>query len=182
MKNKDFDKEFLDLIKRRLIYSLQLSDSLDSKAATILGFGGIIFSLLLSIVYSNKEIIDIVIDLKLFPFSFKTMFFVGMILVFLGIFFEALSIRSEKFFNTPNVLKIYEKLKSANEKNRESIIEVKLEKLIKSYKHNMEINENKAINIDRGLLCMILGLLINLALLFFYFYFWKEGVCLTGCF
>ena len=99
------------------------------------------------------------------------MFFVGMILVFLGIFFEVLSIRSEKFWTTPNILKIYEKLKSANEKNRESIIEVKLEKLIKSYKHNMEININKARNIDRGLLCMLLGLLINLALLFLYFYF-----------
>jgi len=171
MENKDLDREFSDLIKKRLTYSFQLSDSLDSKAATILGFGGIIFSLLLSIVFSNKEIIDIVFNLKLFSFSFKTIFFVGMIPVLLGIFFEILAIRSKKFFTTPNIIKIYEKLKSVNEKNKESITEVKLEKIIKSYKHNIEINKNKARNIDRGLLCIILGLLINLALLFFYFYF-----------
>lgn len=171
MENKDLDKEFLDLIKERLTYSFQLSDSLDSKAATILGFGGIIFSLLLSIVFLNKEIMDIVFNLKLFSFPFKTMFFVGMILVVLGIYFEVLSVRLKKYWITPNILKIYEELKSANEKNRESIMEVKLEKLIKSYKHNMEININKARNIDRGLLCMLLGLLINLALLFLYFYF-----------
>ncbi|MDD5015547.1 MAG: hypothetical protein PHW73_10725 [Atribacterota bacterium] len=171
MENKDLDKEFLDLIKGRLAYSFQSSDNLDSKAATILGFGGIIFSLLLSIVFSNKEIIDIVFNLKLFSFSFKTIFFVGMIPVLLGIFFEILAIRSKKFFTTPNIIKIYEKLKSVNEKNKESITEVKLEKLIKSYKHNIEINKNKARNIDRGLLCIILGLLINLVLLFFYFYF-----------
>ncbi|MBU4510872.1 hypothetical protein KJ830_07485, partial [bacterium] len=72
MENKDLDKEFLDLIKGRLAYSFQSSDNLDSKAATILGFGGIIFSLLLSIVFSNKEIIDIVFNLKSFSFSFKT--------------------------------------------------------------------------------------------------------------
>ena len=171
MENKDLDKGFIDLIKKRLTHSFQLSDSLDSKAATILGFGGIIFSLLLSIVFSNKEIMEIVFNLKLFSFPFKTMFFVGMMLVGLGIYFEVLSIRSERFWTTPNILKIYEELKSANEKNREAIIEVKLEKLIKSYKHNMEININKARNIDRGLLCMLLGLLTNLALLFLYFYF-----------
>jgi len=171
MENKDLDKEFLDLIKERLTYSFQLSDRLDSKAATILGFGGIIFSLLLSIVFSNKEIMEIVINLKLFSFPFKTMFFAGMIIVFLGIYFEVLSIRLEKFWQTPNILKIYEELKSANEKNRESITEVKLDKLIKSYKHNMEINTNKARNIDRGLRCIISGLLVNLVLLFLYFYF-----------
>ena len=171
MEDKDLDNEFIDLIKKRLIHSFQLSDSLDSKAATILGFGGIIFSLLLSIVFSNKEIMEIVFNLKLFSFPFKTMFCVGMMLVGLGIYFEVLSIRSEKFWITPNILKIYEELKSANEKDRESIIEVKLEKLIKSYKHNMEININKARNIDRGLFCMLLGLLVNLALLFLYFYF-----------
>ena len=174
MENKDLDKEFLDLIKERLTYSFQLSDSLDSKAATILGFGGIIFSLLLSIVFSNKEIMDIVINLKLFSFSFKTLFFVGMIIVFLGIYFEVLSIRLEKFWQTPNILKIYEELKSANEKNRESITEVKLDKLIKSYKHNMKINTNKARNIDCGLRCIISGLLVNLVLLFLYFYFWER--------
>jgi hypothetical protein len=38
MENIDLDKGFLNLIKRRLTYSFQLSDSLDSKAATILGF------------------------------------------------------------------------------------------------------------------------------------------------
>ncbi len=171
MENKDFNKDFLDLVKGRLNYSFQLSNSLDSKATTILGFGGIIFSLLLSIVFSNKEIMDIVFNLKLFSFPFKTMFFVGMMLVVLGIYFEVKSIKSEKFFTTPNILKIYEELKSANEKNRESIMEVKLEKLIKSYKHNMEVNINKAKNIDRGLFCIFLGLLINLALLVLYFYF-----------
>jgi hypothetical protein len=29
---------------------------------------------------------------------------------------------------------------------------------------------------------MLLGLLFNLALLFLYFYFWKEWACLTSCF
>lgn len=171
MENKDLDKEFSDLIKKRITYSFQLSDSLDSKAATILGFGGIILSLLLSIVFSNKEIMDIAINLKLFSFPFKNMFFVGMILIFLGIYFEVASIRLEKFWTTPNILKIYEELKSTNEKNNKSIIEVKLEKLIKSYKHNMEINTNKARKIDCGLRCIISGLLVNLVLLFLYFYF-----------
>ncbi len=171
MENKDFDEEFADLIKERLIYTFQLSDSLDSKVATILGFGGIIFSLLLSIVFSNKEVMNIVINLKLFSLPFKTVFFFGIVLVFSGIYFEVSSIRSEKFWTIPNILKIYEELKNADEKNKESIMKMKLEKIIKSYKHNMKINKNKSRNIDRGLCFIIIGLFVNLLALLFYFYY-----------
>jgi hypothetical protein len=171
MENKDFNEEFEDLIKKRLIYSFQLSDSLDSKAATILGFGGIIFSLLLSIVFSNKEVMNLVIDFKFFSLPFKTVFFFGIVLVFSGIYFEVASIRTEKFWITPNIIKIYEELKNADKKNKESIMKTKFGKIIKSYKHNMKINKNKIRNIDRGLCCIIIGLFVNLIALFFYFYY-----------
>jgi len=159
MKNNDLNKKFLDLLKERLSYSFQLSDSLDLKATTILGFCGIILTLMLSLIFLSNET----------SIFFKKIFFIGMVFIFFGILFMFKSIKSKPFWQTPSISKI-DKDQDDFEKIIKSAVEGKPEKLIKSYKNNMKLNKKKSRDIDKGIYLIILGLLINLFVVFLYIF------------
>jgi len=151
-------KIFYDIIEKRLQYSWQASDNIDLKANYLLGFEGII----LSVIFSSYS--RIIINIHI-------IYIIGVILIFLSFFLTICTAKCIGFYINPkpkNLIKKYIKSKEI------VIYEVVLSSMLKAYEKNNKIISGKAkcfnysiFTLFVGILFIITSVLLNL-----------EGGCL----
>jgi len=81
--NKSSSIIIFDIIEKRINYLLNSSDRIDTKASTLIGFEGVIISILFSTYSLVKPAVDT--------------FIIGIIFLFISLFLAILSIRSYEF-------------------------------------------------------------------------------------
>lgn len=135
-------ERIFNIIETRLSSLWQVSDSLDAKGTTILGFGGIIVSIAFSAYPIMKPI--------------RVLFIIGIIFLLCGILLSSISIKSYKYRHDPKPRGLYEGY--ADKKDNEVLNQL-VQNLIDSYENNEKIIEKKARMIDYGSYSIFVGLI-----------------------
>jgi len=145
-----------DIIEKRINYLLNSSDRIDTKASTLIGFEGVIISILFSTYSLVKPAADT--------------FIIGIIFLFISLFLAILSIKSYEFRIDPNPRGLYE---GYIEKNAEDTLEAITVSIIYSFEKDEKINYTKAKLLNFGFYFLLFSLIFiilsvyqfNLALL-----------------
>ena len=140
--NKSSSIIIFDIIEKRNNYLLNSSDRLDSKASTLIGFEGVIISIL----FSTYSIVKPAVD----------MFTIGIIFLFISLFLAILSIKSYEFRIDPRPRGLYE---SYIEKKAEDTLEAITVNIIYSFEENEKINNKKAKLLNYGFYFLLFSLI-----------------------
>jgi len=141
--NKSSSIIIFDIIEKRTNSLSNSSDRIDTKASTLIGFEGVIISILFSTYSLVKPAVDT--------------FIVGIIFLFISLFLAILTIKpSYKFRIDPRPRGLYE---SYFEKNAEDTLEAITVNIIDSFEKNEKINDKKAILLNFGFYFLIFSLI-----------------------
>ena len=156
--NKTNLKLFYNILEKRLDYLWQAGNNIDLKANYLLGFEGII----LSVIFSSYSRITI---------NIQTIYIIGITLIFLSFFLTICATRCTQFYLNPKINKLIEKHLNSKEVDLYSYL---LSTRIREYKKNKSNIYKKAMLFNysifilfMGILLIILSIILNL-----------EGGCL----
>jgi hypothetical protein len=138
-------KVVLDTIEKQFTTLWKTSDNLDAKAINILGFNGII----VSIVFSNY--LNMVLN--------QLLFIMGIAFLLIALLTLIYSVKSYKFRYDPNPRRLYKVYKD-NEKGKcnKDLRDI-IPNLLESHENNLEIIEKKAKMMNWGLYFTYAGLI-----------------------
>jgi len=145
MINESSSAIIFDIIEKRINYLWNSSDRIDAKASTLIGFEGVIISILFS-TYSLVE-------------PAVTTFITGTIFLFISLFLAILSIKSYEFRMDPNPRGLYE---GYIEKKAEDTLEAITVNIIHSFEKNEKIICTKAKLLNYGFYFLLFSLIIIL--------------------
>jgi len=134
-------KIIYESVKEQLNLQIQLIDSLDTKAGVLIGFNGIILSIMLTLY--NKVFIPLFIVGVIF-------FLVSMLIAYMGY-------KTEKFRRDPDPKKL--RIKYSSKTVRE-ITEVLIDNMIASFEENSNKIKQKAGFINKGFIASEMGILL----------------------
>jgi hypothetical protein len=131
-----------DIIEKRIKYLWDSSDRIDDKASTLIGFEGVIISILFSTYSLVKPSV--------------TTFITGVIFLFISLFLAILSIKPYEFRMDPKPRGLYEDYMG---KKAEDTLEVITVNIIDSFEENEKINHKKAKLLNFGFYSLLFSLI-----------------------
>ena len=141
--NKSSSIIIFDIIEKRTNSLSNSSDRIDTKASTLIGFEGVIISILFSTYSLAKPAVDT--------------FIVGIIFLFISLFLAILTIKpSYRFRIDPKPRGLYE---GYIEKKAEDTLEAIIVNIIDSFEKNEKINVKKAKLLNFGFYFLIFSLI-----------------------
>jgi len=140
--NKSSSIIIFDIIEKRIKYLLNSTDRIDTKASTLIGFEGVIISILFSTYSLVKPAVDT--------------FIIGIIFLFISLFLAILSIKSYEFRIDPKPRGLYE---GYIEKKAEDTLEAITVSIIYSFEEDEKINYRKAKLLNFGFYFLLLSLI-----------------------
>jgi len=140
--NKSSSIIIFDIIEKRINYLWNSSDRIDAKASTLIGFEGVIISILFSTYSLVKPAVNT--------------FIIGIIFLFISLFLAILSIKSYEFRIDPRPRGLYE---GYIEKKAEDILEAITVNIIYSFEENEKINYKKAKLLNFGFYFLLFSLI-----------------------
>jgi hypothetical protein len=143
--NENSSNIIFDIIEKRINYLWNSSDRIDAKASTLIGFEGVIISILFSTYSLVKPAV--------------TTFITGTIFLFISLFVAILSIKSYEFRMDPNPRGLYE---GYIEKKAEDTLEAITVNIIHSFEINEKIICTKAKLLNYGFYFLLFSLIIIL--------------------
>jgi len=141
--NKSSSIIIFDIIEKRIDHLSNSTDRIDTKASTLIGFEGVIISIL----FSTYSLVNPAVDT----------FIVGIIFLFISLFLAILSIKpSYRFRIDPRPRGLYE---GYIEKKAEDTLEAITVNIIDSFEKNEKINYKKAKLVNFGFYFLIFSLI-----------------------
>jgi len=131
-----------DIIEKRINYLLNSNDKIDVKASALIGFEGVIISILFSTYSLVKPTVGI--------------FILGVIFLFISLFLAILSIRPCEFRIDPKPRGLYE---GYIEKKTEETLDAITVSIIYSFEENEKINYKKAKLLNYGFYFLLFSLI-----------------------
>lgn len=141
--NKNSSVIIFDIIEKRLNYLWHSSDRIDAKACTLIGFEGVIISILFSTYSFVKPEVNI--------------FVIGIIFLFISLLLAILSIKSYEFRMDPNPRGLYEGYIEKEEGDTLKAITINI---IYSFEKNEKINCKKVKLLNYGFYFMLFSLIL----------------------
>lgn len=143
--NKSSSTIIFDIIEKRINYLWTSSDRIDAKASTLIGFEGVIISILFFTYSLVKPAV--------------TTFITGTIFLFISLFLAILSIKSYEFRMDPKPRGLYE---GYIEKRAEDTLDAITVSIIDSFEKNEKIICTKAKLLNYGFFLLLFSLIIIL--------------------
>jgi len=137
-------KLFYNIMEKKLDYLWQALNDIDLKANYLLGFEGIILSLIFS-GYSLETI------------NIPIMYIIGIIIIFSSFLLTICNLRCSKFYLNPNPNKLIEKHYKSKEVD---IYRYLLATMLRAHEKNKEIILKKSNFFNYNILCLFIGILL----------------------
>ena len=131
-----------DIIEKRINYLLNSNDKIDEKASALIGFEGVIISIL----FSTYSLVEPTIGI----------FILGVIFLFISLFLAILSTRPREFRIDPKPRGLYE---GYIEKKTEETLDAITVSIIYSFEENEKINYKKAKLLNYGFYFLLFSLI-----------------------
>lgn len=138
-------KVVLDTIEKQFTSLWKTGDNLDAKAISIMGFNGII----VSIVFSNY--VNMVLN--------QLLFIIGIVFLLAALLPLIYSVKSYKFRYDPNPRGLYKVYKDNKEGKCNKVLEDIIPNLLESHENNLEIIQKKTKMMNWGLYFTYVGLI-----------------------
>ena len=131
-----------DIVEKRINYLLNSNDKIDVKASALIGFEGVIISIL----FSNYSLVKPTVGI----------FIVGVIFLFISLFLAILSIKTYEFRIDPKPRGLYEGY--IEKKTEETLVAITVN-IIYSFEENEKINYKKAKLLNFGFYFLLFSLI-----------------------
>jgi hypothetical protein len=137
-------KLFYNIMEKKLDYLWQAVSNIDLKANYLLGFEGII----LSVIFSSYSLVTI---------NIHVMYIIGIILIFSSFFLTTYNIRCSKIYLNPNPNSLIEKHYKSKEVD---IYRYLLATVLRAHEKNKEIIFKKSRFFNYSIFCLFIGILL----------------------
>jgi Matrixin len=152
---KDNENKLLELAEKRYDYELQRSKDLDSKAGNLIGYVGIVTSLIIGL--GTFDLVG-----RLSTTLYYVLYFGGITALAASIFFSVWAIKVRKFTYKPSQAEIKYFYERPSTPFR-ILLRINIEGMTKASGNNWQVNNSKAIWILISLICFIAGIILLLS-------------------
>ena len=142
--NKTNLKLFYNILEKKLDYLWQAGNSIDLKANYLLGFEGI----MLSVIFSSYSRITI---------NIQIIYIIGIALIFLSFFLTICATKCSQIYLNPKVNNLIEKHMKSKELD---LYKYLLSTMLRGYEKNKEINSKKSMFFNCSIFILFIGILL----------------------